>query len=444
MKLIKSISGIRGIYNQSLTKDFATYYAKSFSLIQPKGKILLARDTRPHGKILYDAIKDSLNNQGRTVLECDIIPTPTAQFIIKKENLAGGIVITASHNPIEWNGMKFIDSNGCFLSAEKNDLLFNENLKFQSKKNIIKNEIRKNAFNNHINHTLDLECININSIKKRNFKVVIDTVNGAGYKALPNILKKLGCEVIKINCKNETPFPRGTEPTPDNIKQLSDTVKNNNADIGFATDPDADRLAIVDNKGNPIGEELTLVLCLDTYLKYNNSSIVVTNLSTTLSVDKICKKYNAKLIRTPVGEINVVQKMIDLNSKIGGEGNGGIILSESHLGRDSIVGVALILNRLSESKDKLNNIVEEIPNFTMIKSKKVISKTIDYKIIKNYFSKNYNVISFNEDDGLKINLKDEWVHIRKSNTEPIIRIIGESKDIISTKHLISEVNKLAK
>ena len=442
MKLIKSISGIRGIYNQSLTKDFATYYAKSFSLIQPKGKILLARDTRSHGKILYETIKIALNDQGRNVIECNIIPTPTAQFIIKNEKLAGGIVVTASHNPVEWNGMKFIDSNGCFLSIEKNELLFNENLKFESKNIITKNEIRENAYRKHINHTLSLECINTELIKKKQFKVVIDTVNGAGYKALPNILKNLGCKVIKINCENRTPFPRGTEPTPHNIKQLSKAVANNNADIGFATDPDADRLAIVDNKGNPIGEELTLVLCLDTYLKFNNSTTVVTNLSTTLTVDKICEKHNTKLIRTPVGEINVVEKMIKINSKIGGEGNGGIILAESHLGRDSLVGVSLILNRLSETEYQLDRILKEIPTFSMIKSKKNVSGEIENKIIKDYFSEKYNVISFNEDDGLKIILENEWVHIRKSNTEPIIRIIGESKDTNSTKLLISDITKL--
>ena len=439
MKLITSISGIRGIYGKTLTKSIASSYIESFSALQSSGKILLAQDSRPHGKEIYKSACDTLTKSGRDVISCGIIPTPTAQFIIKKEKLAGGIVITASHNPIEWNGLKFLDNDGCFLNAEKMDKLLSKDFKSATNNTgeIIQSE---NSYQNHIKNVLNLSCIDINKIKAKKFKIVVDTVNGAAYKALPELLEKFNCDIVKIHCVNNGKFPRGTEPIPSHLEDLSKAVVYHKADIGFATDPDADRLAIVDNNGNPIGEELTLVLAVESYLKYfKDSQTIVTNLSTSMAVDIIAHKYNSNVKRSSVGEINVVEKMKKLYSAIGGEGNGGVILEESHLGRDSLVAAAMILNHLAQSELSIDKILESLPQLVMIKDKIAVKDDVDFNYIKSFF-KNEN-ISFVEDDGLKIIWKDKWVHIRKSNTEPIIRIISEADTYKNAEELINNLKK---
>ena len=436
MELIKSISGIRGIFNKNLTPSITNHYINIFSNLQKKGDILIARDSRPHGKILYDEACKNLSLLGRNVISCGIIPTPTAQYIIKEKKLAGGVVITASHNPIEWNGLKFLDNDGCFLNPKKMKELLSKdsnNTENNKKGSIIES---KDLYQNHIQNVLNLTCINIDKIKSKNFKVVIDTVNGAAYKALPELLKELNCNIIKIYCDNDGTFPRGTEPIPSHIKDLSKTVINNKADIGFATDPDADRLAIVDNQGEPIGEESTLILALESYLKYyKDSQKIVTNLSTSMAVDVIAHQYNSIVERSSVGEINVVEKMKEIGSSIGGEGNGGVILEESHLGRDSLVASALVLNHLAQSDIPFNQILKSIPRFVMIKDKITLQQDVDYNHIKTLF-KNDDV-SFIQGDGLKIIWLDKWVHIRESNTEPIIRIIAEADTYKNAKILIN-------
>jgi len=439
MKLITSISGIRGIYGKTLTNSIASDYIQSFSNIQSKGKILLAQDSRPHGQEIYKSACEILTYLGRDVLSCGIIPTPTAQFIIKEQNLAGGIVITASHNPIEWNGLKFLDNDGCFLNADKMEKVLSKNNQSVID-NIGKIIESKSAYQEHIKNILNLDCIDINKIKNKKFKVVVDTVNGAAYKALPELLDSLNCNIVKIHCNNDGTFPRGTEPIPSHLDDLSKAVTKHNADIGFATDPDADRLAIVDNNGNPIGEESTLVLALEAYLKYyKDSQNIVTNLSTSMAVDVIAHKYNSTVQRSYVGEINVVEKMKELGSIIGGEGNGGVILEESHLGRDSLVASALVLNHLAQSNLPFNKIVENIPRFVMIKDKITLQNDIDFNNIKNQF-KNDDV-SFIQGDGLKIVWKNKWVHIRKSNTEPIIRIISEANNHNLAEGLIDSIRQ---
>ena len=441
MELIKSISGIRGIVGKTLNNTIVNSYTNIFTHIQTKGDILLARDSRYHGEDIYESICDTLTFMGRNVISCGIIPTPTAQFIIKEKNLAGGIVVTASHNPIEWNGLKFLDSDGCFLNADKIEELLSgipETITIE-KGDIIESE---DAYLKHIDNVLNLECIDTDKIKEKKFKVVVDTVNGAAYKVLPELLEKLNCEVIKIHCKNTGDFPRGTEPIPSHLGDLAKTVREEKADIGFATDPDADRLAIVNNTGFPIGEESTLVLAVESYLKfYKDSQTIVTNLSTSMGVDVIAKKYNSTVERSSVGEINVVEKMKELGSTIGGEGNGGVILKESHLGRDSLVASALVLNHLAQSNLSLNKIMDTLPSFVMIKDKITLENDIEFNDIKDQF-KNETNITFIEGDGLKILWKDKWVHIRKSNTEPIIRIISEAIDSTTAEGLIDSIQNI--
>jgi phosphomannomutase len=335
MELIRGISGIRGIVGKILTESVVIRHIQAFSEIQSTGAILLARDSRTHGASFIHTAAEALSGSGRNVINYGIIPTPTAQFLVDQNKLAGGIVITASHNPIHWNGLKFIDANGCFLSGDKNKKLFaiadsdqTHDFTSGSVQSI------ENGYLTHINHTLNLSIIDAGAIEKRNFTVVVDAVNGAASSALPAMVKALGCRVHRLYCNPDGEFPRGPEPLSHNLKQLGEAVVTHQADIGIATDPDGDRLAIVDEKGNPLGEEYTLTICADGLLKSTSyPESIVTNLSTTMALDKVAEKYGSRVIRSAVGEINVVNKMKEVEGVLGGEGNGGVILPESHYGR---------------------------------------------------------------------------------------------------------------
>lgn len=443
MSLIRGISGIRGIVDKSLTKSIINLHVQAFSEIQNPGTILLARDSRAHGEVLINIAAEALKESGRDVINYDIIPTPTAQFLVQENNFSGGIVITASHNPLEWNGMKFIEKNGCFLDAEKNKNLFSiadtlslDKNSFGSVKNI------DNGYIDHINHTVKLSCIDSNAIKKRKFKVVVDAVNGAASIALPSLLESLGCLVKPIHCIPDGTFPRGAEPLPNNLIDLGNAVKKHDADIGIATDPDGDRLAIVDENGNPLGEEYTLVICADGYFKSSSFlSPIITNLSTTMAMDKIAEKYGVKVIRSAVGEINVVNKMIEVGALFGGEGNGGVILSESHYGRDSLVGTAMILNRMIQDNMKVSEIFNSMPQYVIVKDK-ISIKGLDPELLIKKVELEYKNNNLDFSDGLKVSWENSWVHIRKSNTEPIIRIYAEAATKQDAKKIVNNIKKL--
>ena len=285
--------------------------------MQPDGTILIGRDSRNHGCTFINSACKALNQSNRNVVNCDLVPTPTIQFLVEKNNYAGGIVITASHNPPEWNGIKFIDSSGLFLDDTQNKKLFNlaDSIKSKSQ-NFDNSKVNTTIINHndpieeHIEHTVNLSVIDSKSIINRKFKVVVDAVNGAASYALPILLEKLGCKVVTINCKPDGSFPRGAEPLAHNLKQLSESVLKNKADVGFATDPDGDRLAVVDEKGVPIGEEYTLTICTDGLLAKNKiRTPIITNLSTTMALDEVSRRYNNYVERSLVGEINVVKKM---------------------------------------------------------------------------------------------------------------------------------------
>ena len=443
MKLIQGISGVRGIVGKTLTQKILSDHIQAFSNIQKNGDILLARDSRIHGQDLIKIASETLIKCGRNVFNYNIIPTPTAQFLVEKNKFAGGIVITASHNPEEWNGLKFIDYDGCFLNEEKNEALF-------KKINNISNEIKtqgkiiaiKDGYLSHVEHTLKLSMINLLAIKNKKFTVVIDAVNGAASKALPKMLKALGCKVYSLHCNPNGVFPRGCEPLPHNLNDLKNAVIDNKADMGFATDPDGDRLAIIDEKGIPLGEEYTLVFCIDGFLKSTQSNKdIVTNLSTTLAVDRIAKKYGNNVIRTAVGEINVVNKMKEINSMLGGEGNGGVILTESHLGRDSLIGVTLFLNRMAQTNKSVSQVFQSMPQYIMLKDK-IELNNINAEIAINKIQKAFPKAQQNHLDGLKLIWNDSWLHIRKSNTEPIIRIYAEAPTKSEVLNLINKVKSI--
>ena len=445
MEPIKSISGIRGIVGKTLTEKHVEDFVHVFCLTKSPGKLLIGRDTRLTGKTLLESAAREISMHKHTDVDiCGIIPTPTGQFLVQKHKYAGGIIFTASHNPSEWNGMKFIDRDGCFINQDRLNEMLNQyppthigaaltKIPCLEKINKIDDPIKE-----HIENVINLSIINKKNIKNKKFKVVIDACNGAAYEALPRLAKMFGCEVIKINCSNDSDFGRNPEPTPENLDLLSKTVLEHKADLGFATDPDGDRLSIVDEKGKAIGEEYTLSLCYLQFLNSNSKSHdMCTNLSTSQTVDHIAKKFNAKVLRSSVGEINVVNKMKEYNIPFGGEGNGGIILEESHLGRDSLVGMAMVLDLLAKKEHTISKIIDSIPKYHMLKDK--IKLTNYDKGVFDSIIKEYSDAKCDLTDGIKLIWDESWIHIRKSNTEPIIRIIAESPSHSLTKKLISRL-----
>ena len=443
--LIRSISGVRGLVISHLTPQVAVEYAKALHKYIPDGVIVAGRDSRPSGDIILESMCEQLVLLGRTIIHCGIVPTPTVQFMVHNTEAVGGFIVTASHNPIEWNGLKFVREDSTFFHPNDCENLF----EIVDKNSVIENAQdpgmiwpEKNAIQKHIISCVGLKCISLNRIQKRKFKVVIDSINGAGSQALPLMLQSLGCEVIELNCEPDGNFTRGTEPLPENLMTLSQMVKDHSADVGFAIDPDADRLAIVNEKGDPLGEEYTIVLAADGYLtEMNQKEKFVLNLSSSLALDKLAEIRGSSVVRSAVGEINVVNKMNKVNSNLGGEGNGGVILRECHLGRDSLVGVTMILNRMSQSNDPLSVIHQSLPQFIIVKDK-VNLEGIDAEDIIKRATKLFKNVEKNTLDGIKFIWKDRWVHLRKSNTEPIIRIYSEASDENQALELINKIKSL--
>ena len=438
--LIESISGIRATIGDSMTPKEVIEYASAYGKWVGKGTVVLGRDSRVSGRVIAMIFASTLQWMGIDVIDIGIVPTPTVQLLTEKFNAQGGIAITASHNPFPWNGIKFIDKTGLFLDADQvNEVLNNKKnaaFTFKASGEFGKYEKNREAIELHVKNVLNIPYLNIDAIRERKFKVVIDAVNGGGSLALPAMLRALNCDVIEVNCEPDGYFPHTPEPLPENLVDLLETVKNHKADLGLAVDPDADRLAVADEQGNYLSEEYTLVMAAETVLsqsKINNPKIV-TNLSTTLAVSNIAEKYGAKCLRTAIGEINVAKKMKEVNALIGGEGNGGIISPCSHLGRDSLVGAAMVLNFLASDERPLSEKYAEFPQYKMSKQKIAIENNDPDKILealKNKFSDE----DCNTVDGLQLKWSDRWVHMRKSNTEPILRVYSEAPTAKEAKEL---------
>jgi len=450
MKLIKSVSGIRGIFNKSLFLEDIIAHTYAFSKIQSsKYPLLIARDSRVSGKEISDAIINFLVNNNRDIIDCGIIPTPTAQFIVDKFKISGAIVVTASHNPMEWNGMKFIDSDGTFLSPLKNNELFElaNSYKTESNYNTKKCNISKftESIDTHINNVCNLSFINLKKIKNKNFKIVLDTINGATCIGFKKLLEKLNCEIIHINSEPNGIFKRNPEPKTENLTEVAEKVLEHSADLGFVTDPDGDRLAMIDNNGKIIIEENTLAICVKEFLSQTKSKEpIVVNLSTTAAIEEVAKEYGVNVIRSAVGEINVVDEMKKNISEIGGEGNGGVILKESHLGRDAFVASIIILNHLANKNISMNEANSAIPKFFMLKEKVELSNKFNPKLISDKIKSEFSSYDFNEMDGIKIINHTSWAHIRKSNTEPIIRVYIESKKIEEVNAIFDKIKSIFK
>jgi len=442
--IIRSISGVRGLIDSHLSSEKIKAYARAFHTHIDQGLVFLGRDSRPSGEDLLNAFTEELIRLGRDVIICGIVPTPTVQFMVEKSEAAGGAIITASHNPIEWNGLKFVRSDGTFFNYKDCEDLFecvdrDDALESASEPGLFFPD--QNSILKHSIHTIELSCIDLNAIRNRKFKVVIDAVNGAGSEALPLLFEHLGCEVISIHCEGNGEFKRGTEPLPENLGDLRKTVIKNEAHVGFAVDPDADRLAVVNEKGEALGEEYTLVLAAEGYIKNKQSKeTFVTNLSTSLALEKMAELNNCTVERSAVGEVNVVQKMIEVGSELGGEGNGGVILKEAHLGRDSLVGAAMVLNRMAQDNIPLSQIHAALPQFYIVKDK-INLDAIEKDAVLEKAKFVFTDAEVNTIDGVKFTWEDSWIHLRSSNTEPIMRIYAEGSSIRIAQGLVDKIKK---
>ena len=439
-EIIASVSGVRGIIGDSLTPQNIIKFTSAFAEYCRKysgGKklrIAVGRDGRLFGDIIEQMVLSNLALSGFEVINIGIAPTPTVQIATEDLKCAGGISITASHNPQIWNGLKFLNPDGTFLDENqvKEFLKTADEGKF-SYADIKDLKPAKNDFSwpdRHIEKVLKLKIINKEKIKRKKFRVVVDAVNSSGSEIVPRLLEKLGCKVIRLFCDGSGKFPHTPEPIPENLKLLSAAVRKHKADLGISVDPDADRLVLITDKGEPFSEENTITTVTNFVLKNTKSKSrsVTVNLSTSRSVDDIALRNGAKVFRSPVGEINVVKEMQRNGSVIGGEGSGGVIFPELHYGRDSIIGIALILNEFADSNKKISEYKNSLPQYFISKTKLENVKDPE-KILKNIekkFRKDNDVIKIWTNDGLKIDFKNFWVHMRKSNTEPIIRIITEA------------------
>ena len=447
MPLIKSISGIRGtigeIEGEDLTTNDIVKFTSSFVTILVKNKkinsrrIVVGRDARISGPMVEKIVVDTLVNFGIDVICLGLSTTPTVEIAVTEENADAGIIITASHNPKNWNALKLLNEKGEFINAiEGKELIkVSESKKFikvQEKKGDV--FFKNDYISRHINKILDLNCIEVDLIKKKRFKIVVDAVNSTGGIAIPMLLEKLNVECIKIYCDPNGEFPHNPEPLPENITELSKSVVKNNADLGIITDPDVDRLAFVCEDGVVFGEEYTLVACSDYYLGLYKGP-TVSNLSSSRALKEVTNLHGCEHFFSAVGEVNVVELMKSKNAVIGGEGNGGVILPELHYGRDALVGIALFLSQLAKQNIRVSQLRKSYPDYYISKRKILIDENIDFDKLINSISNKYSNEMISNIDGLKIDFKNSWVQLRKSNTEPIIRVYAEAKSKVKAEEL---------
>ncbi len=440
-----SISGIRGIIGDGLDIRTVVDYTAAFSCIFPKkAKVLVARDTRLTGDTIANSVISTLMASGINVIDIGITPTPTALYMVEKLKAHGGIMVSASHNPIEWNALKLIGKGGKFLDEksvqELNKLYDKKSSRFVKALETGTYQKIEDAIEQHIKRII--RFIDVDKIKKRNFKVACDYVNGTGLFATPKLLKALGVKEISINKEHTGKFAHVAEPSANSMKSLSELAKKNKVDIGFTQDPDADRLAIVLNDGTIVSEEYTLALCAK-YLWSVGKGNAAVNLSTSRMIDDLAKEKGYSVDRTKIGEINVSSHVVKNRLYFGGEGNGGIIVPAVSPGRDSLLGIALILELMAKENKTIKEIVAEIPKYEIVKEKLEVAKIDENLFLKNIKSK-FPKSKITSIDGIKVDLENGWLHVRSSNTEPIVRIIAEAKTKKEAKELIKTAIEIIK
>ena len=455
MSLIKSISGIRGTIGgrpgENLSPLDVVKFAAAFGTVLLKessnSKLVIGRDARPSGEWVSGLICITLQNLGMDVVDLGLSTTPTVQMAVVAEGATGGIIITASHNPAQWNALKLLNSEGEFISAdlgeqvlnlaEKEDFVFVENKKLGSYKS------DDTHLQRHIDEILKIQIVDIEAIRKRNFKIAIDAVNSTGGIAVPMLLEALGVLPANIKpyfCEPNGDFPHNPEPVPENLTFISSEMKNGHFDLGIVVDPDVDRLALVNEDGSMFGEEYTLVAVSDYILKQKPGN-TVSNLSSTRALRDVTKKAGGAYFASAVGEVNVVEMMKQKNAVIGGEGNGGIIFPELHYGRDALVGIALFLSHLAKFDGPISRLRASYPSYFMSKNKIELTKEINVDKILEDIHEKYKKEEVSTIDGVKIDFEDQWVHLRRSNTEPIIRIYAEADSQTKVESLTNKIIK---
>ncbi len=447
--LMKSTSGIRGIVGQTIDPPTIMQYAAAFGQFARKGKVIVGRDSRPSGEHISRLVTSVLAMAGCDVIDLGIVPTPTVELEIVHHKAAAGIAITASHNPAEWNALKFFNSSGEFITRQQYARL--EKIVARMKSDYVTYEklgkvsSDSDSIERHIKSVLKIKAVTPAKIKKRKYKVVVDAINGAGSIALPEFLERLGIEVVRLNCKNDGDFFRKPEPIAENLTQLGRMVKRHKADLGMACDPDADRLALVDEKGRPIGEELTLTLSVAYYLLKKKGPVAI-NLSTSRITADVARMIGSRVYLSPVGEANVIAEMRKRKAVIGGEGNGGVILPECHYGRDALVGAGLVMSYLAQTGKNLSQLVGTLPAYFNIKMKAALPDKFELKIaqVERQIKSVYGRIKIDRRDGLRFDLAEGWIQVRKSNTEPIYRLIVEARSEKSARSMVKSVRKILK
>jgi phosphomannomutase len=439
MTLIKSISGIRGTIGGSLGDNLTPIDAVKFAaaygmwIKEQRNKnnysVVIGRDARISGEMIQNLVINTLIGMGIDVVNLNLSTTPTVEIAVPMEHADGGIILTASHNPKQWNALKLLDANGEFLNAKHSqrvlDLAASENIAFSKVDALGKITVNAAYFDLHIDAVLDLHFVNVKAIRNSRFKVVVDGVNSTGGIVVPMLLERLGVTPINLHCTPDGHFPHNPEPLKQHLTDLSEKVLSTGADFGIAVDPDVDRLAFMDEKGELFGEEYTLVACADYVLTHTKGN-TVSNLSSTRALRDVTAKHGGTYTASAVGEVNVVAAMKANNAIIGGEGNGGIILPESHYGRDALVGIVLFLSLLAEKQISVSALKKTYPLYFMSKKKIDLNPSIDVDALLSAMEKSYQNETLTAVDGVKIDFLDSWVHLRKSNTEPIIRIYTEA------------------
>ena len=450
MAIKKSISGMRGtiggVPGDNLTPidivEMTAAYGQWLLESGSEAKVVVGRDGRISGEIVSALAVNTLLSLGIDVVNLGYSTTPTVEMAVTKHNAGGGIIFTASHNPKEWNALKMLDSKGEFVDQKIGETILSlaekRAFNFATVDKLGKESTDDTSIDYHIEQILALSYVDVDKIKNRKFKVVVDCINSTGAIALPPLFDKLGCEYTLIHADVTGDFSHNPEPVPANLKDLSDKVKEVGADIGIAVDPDVDRLVLVCEDGSMFSEEYTIVAASDFVLKYKKGA-TVSNLSSTRALADVSKRHGQEYYASAVGEVNVVTKMKAVKAAIGGEGNGGVILPDLHYGRDALAGIVLIMNHLVDEGLTLSALKAKYPKYEIIKHKIDLDKDTDVKKLLNVVKNQYLNESVNEEDGLKIDFSNGWVHLRESNTEPIIRVIAEAKTESEAENLIKPI-----
>lgn len=442
MPLRVSISGIRGVIGDGLDAVTVSRWTAAFGAWLPDGPVVVGRDSRISGPMVLDAVAAALASTGHDVWDIGIATTPTTEIAVQQSNAVGGVIITASHNPQQWNALKFLSGSGLFLTAEQNRELrqrYEDGSGHVAFDKLGQVSLRTGSDRQHLDAICAVPWLDVDRIRSRNLHAVVDAVEGAGGSIVPALLETLGVRCTPLFCEMSGRFPHDPEPTPANLGDLCAEVRAQGADLGFAVDPDVDRLALVDGAGRALSEEMTLVLAADFLLGKTPGPMAV-NLSTTGLVEKVAARHGQIVHRTPVGEANVVEAILDHDCILGGEGNGGVIYPTIHAGRDALVGIVMILQALAESGLSLAKMADALPPVSMVKTKVDSDDLVAGDDLARLMA-GLGEGRIDDRDGLKWIGPDAWVHVRPSNTEPVVRIIAEAKDKASAVELINRVRE---